>query len=124
MFRPVIPGDIHLIISSEVSNMAMAFRRREFLNPEFTGHTSHILAEIESTYNGVMMFGTNTIMIADCKRSVRLEFFLGNPESRVNSLQKLDLLIGIFIQYRECLQTQIDLIEKAPIKKVRNRSRS
>lgn len=96
----------------EVSLMTKAFRRREFLNPERTGHTSYILAEIDSTFNGKVIYGTNIILIADCHRTVRLEFFLGNPEARVDSVDKIDLLLSIFAQFRECLKAQIELIDK------------
>jgi len=93
--------------------MTKAFRRREFLNPERTGQTSYILAEIDSTSNGKVIYGTNVIVIADCRRTIRLEFFLGNPEARVDSMDKIDLLLNILVQFRETLKKQIELIERA-----------
>lgn len=117
-----MPGDVHLIISSEGTHMTKAFRRREFLNPERTGHTSYILAEIDSTHNGKVIYGSNVITIADCRRVIRLEFFLGNPEARVDSLDKIDLLLSILCQFRETLKKQIELIEGAPLKDSRRKN--
>jgi hypothetical protein len=51
-------------------------------------------------------------LIADCHRTARLEFFLGNPEARVDSIDKIDLLLSIFAQFRECLKAQIELIDR------------
>ncbi|MCA1578259.1 MAG: hypothetical protein LC794_12955 [Acidobacteria bacterium] len=95
--------------------MTKAFLRREFLNPERTGQTSYILAEIDSSFNGKVIHGTNVIVIADCKRSIQLEFFLGGPQARVDSMDKIDLLLNVLGQFRETLKTQIQLIESAPI---------
>lgn len=101
--------------------MPKAFRRREFLNPERTGHTSYILAEIDSTHNGKFIHGSNVITIADCRRVIRLEFFLGNPEARVDSIDKIELLLNIMVQFRECLKKQIELIERDQFQGTRKR---
>jgi hypothetical protein len=93
--------------------MAVAFRRRFFLNPESAGHSSHILAEVESSHKGKYLWGSNFIRIADCRRSIELEFDLGNPASRKQSIDKLDLLIRVLGQFREALQKEITLIERS-----------
>ena len=61
--------------------MSMAFRIRRFLNPVSTGTNSHILAEIESSKDGANRWTTNLIVLADCKRSIQLEFFLGTKRA-------------------------------------------
>jgi hypothetical protein len=90
-----------------------SYRKRSFLNPTSTGHTSYILAEVESSQNGEYPWGTNMLTLADCKRSIRLEFFLGNKRAREISLDKINLLIGILTTFRECLLHELDLIDKA-----------
>jgi hypothetical protein len=88
------------------------FRKRSFLNPISTGHTSYIPAEVESSDNGAYRFGNYLLTIADRKRAIRLEFEIGNARSRRQSLKKIDLLIDILTAFRDALQTEIDLIEK------------
>jgi hypothetical protein len=51
-------------------------------------------------------------VIADCRGVISLEFFLGNPETSVDSIDKIDLLLSIFAQFRECVKAQIELIEE------------
>jgi hypothetical protein len=92
--RPDIPGDLHLIISSEDISMAkpdLSFRKRVFLNPISTGHTSYILAEAESSREGGYRWGNYMLIIADCRRRIELEFFLGTAQARRLSLAKIDL---------------------------------
>jgi len=90
----------------------MAFRVRRFLNPASTSHTSHVFAEIESSKDGAYRWGTNVIIIADCKRSILLEFFLGNAQARKLSLMKINLLIEILTSFRDALAKEIAAIEK------------
>ena len=89
-----------------------AFRKRIFLNPTSTGHTSHILAEVESSRNGEYKWGHYQLTFADCRRRILLEFFLGTKQARRNSLRKIDLLISVLIRFRDALQREADLIEK------------
>jgi hypothetical protein len=70
--------------------VAFTFHKRTFLNPEPSTHTSYVLAEVETGE-----LGTNLLIIADCKRSIQLEFFLGNAEGRNESLAKIDLFIDV-----------------------------
>ena len=89
------------------------FRIRSFLNPVSTGHTSFILAEVESSRDGDYQWGTNMLTVADCRRRVQLEFFLGTKRDRRMALKKINLLIKVFIAFRDALVKEIALIEKA-----------
>ncbi len=51
------------------------FRKRVFLASVSTGHTSYILAEVESSRGGEYKWGHCMLTIADCRRRVQLEFF-------------------------------------------------
>jgi hypothetical protein len=51
------------------------------------------------------------VIIADCKRAIHFEFFLGTKKARI-SLAKIDLLIDVFTQFRDALCKEIALIEK------------
>jgi len=88
------------------------FRKRLFLNPTSTGHTSYILAEAESSRNGEYQWGHYMLTIADCRRRIQLEFFLGTKQARRLSLQKINLLIDVLIKFRDVLIKERDLIEK------------
>ena len=88
------------------------FRKRSFLDPISTGHTSYILAEVESSDNGSYEFGNYLITIADCRRAIRLEFEIGNARNRRLSLKKIDLLIDVLARFRDAIQTEIEAIEK------------
>ena len=93
--------------------MKFTFRKRSFLNPVSTGHTSYILAEVESSDNGAYRFGNYLLTIADCRRIIRLEFFLGDKKARRRSLKKINLLIEILTRFRDALSKELDLIERA-----------
>lgn len=88
------------------------FRKRSFLNPISTGHTSYILAEVESSGGGEYKLGANHIYLADCEHQIFLEFFLGNKQARRNSLKKINLLIEILTAFRDALAREIALIDK------------
>ena len=87
-------------------------RKRLFLSPASTGHTSHILVEVESSRDGEYQWGTNMVTIADCRRRVQLEFFLGTKRQRRTALAKINLLIKVLTAFREALVQEINLIEK------------
>jgi hypothetical protein len=70
------------------------------------------LAEVESSDKGKERFGNYLLTIADCRRSIRLEFFLGTEENRRRSLKKINLLIDTLIRFRDALKRESDLIEK------------
>jgi hypothetical protein len=90
-----------------------AFRKRFFLDSIATSHTSHLLAEVESSRNGEYQWGHYMLTLADCRRRIQWEFFLGTKQARRNSLRKINLLISLLMRFRDALQKEIDLIEKA-----------
>jgi hypothetical protein len=88
------------------------FRKRAFLNPASTNTTSHVLVHVESSREGEYQWGSNMVILADCKRSVELEFFLGTKHARQISLRKINLLIKVLTAFRDALAKEIALIEK------------
>lgn len=84
-----------------------AFSKRAFLNPASTHLTSYIQAYVQTGDK----WGDNTVLIADCKRVVQLEFFLGSKRHRRLSLAKIDLLIDVLTQFRAALAKEIQSIE-------------
>ncbi len=89
-----------------------SFRTRAFLNPVSTGDTSYILAETESSRDGEYRWGHYMLTIADCRRRIQLEFFLGSKQARRRSLTKINLLIDILTSFREALIKEIEVIDK------------
>jgi hypothetical protein len=87
-------------------------RLRSFLNPVSTGQTSYILAEVESSRGGEYKWGHYMLTIADCRRRIQLEFFLGTKDARRLALKKINLLIDSLTRFRDALQKEIALIEK------------
>jgi hypothetical protein len=87
-------------------------RNRSFLNSVSTGHTSYILAEVESSQNGGYKWGHYMLTLADCRRRIQLEFFIGTLRARRESLRKIDLLIKRLEQFRTSLQREVSLIEQ------------
>lgn len=49
-------------------------RKRHFLEPLPSTHNSYISVACESTQNGADPYGTNMLVIADCYRTIELEF--------------------------------------------------
>ena len=96
----------------ERTQRSLFFRKRTFLNPISTGHTSHILAEAESSNNGEYKWGHYMVTIADCRRRVQLEFFLGTRRARRISVVKINLLIDVLTGFRDALLKELELIEK------------
>lgn len=89
--------------------MGFKYRKRQFLAP--APSTSYIFAEVESSQNGEYKQGHNMLTIADCRRHIELEFFLGTRKARRQSLNKLDVLFQTLINFGQALNTQIELIE-------------
>ena len=87
------------------------YRKRLFLNPVSTGHTSYVLAEVESSLSGEYRLGHYMLTLADCRRSVEFEFFLGNARSRRQSLAKVDRLLRVLTGFREALVREVGLID-------------
>jgi len=72
---------------------------------------------VESSRNGEYKFGHYMLTLADCRRSVEFEFFLGNARARRQSLAKVDLLLRVLKSFREALFREAGLIhgvEKQP----------
>ena len=86
------------------------FRKRVFLASVSTGHTSYILAEVESSRGGEYKWGHCMLTIADCRRRVQLEFFLGTLRARRESLRKLDLLLQVLGSFRNALLAEAQAI--------------
>lgn len=88
------------------------YRKRAFLNPISTGHTSYIHVQVESSHGGSYKFGDNLMHIADCQRVIQLEFFLGTEHDREVSLKKINLLVDTLTRFRDTLAKESDLIDK------------
>lgn len=86
------------------------FRKRVFLASISTGHTSYILAEVESSRGGENKWGHCMLTIADCRRRIQLEFFLGTVRARRESLRKLDLLLNVLGAFRKALLAEAQVI--------------
>ncbi|HET8783296.1 MAG TPA: hypothetical protein VFM63_12810 [Pyrinomonadaceae bacterium] len=86
------------------------YRKRTFLASVSTGHTSYILTEVESSRGGEYKWGTCMVTIADCRRRIQLEFFLGTVRARRESLRKLDLLLKVLSSFRKVLVAEAQLI--------------
>src|SRR6185369_13640482 len=93
-------------------SMSTFYRKRVFLASISTGHTSYILTEVESSRGGEYKWGHCMLTMADCRRRIQLEFFLGTLRARRESLRKIDLLIKQLEQFRTALQTEAGLIEQ------------
>jgi len=89
------------------------YRKRAFLNPISTTHTSYIDAIVESSQNGEYQIGSNVLTLADCHRVVRIEFFLGNKRERRRSLKKINLLIDTLTRFRDALIKEAELINRS-----------
>jgi hypothetical protein len=94
-----------------MANPIFSFRKRVFLNPLSTGYTSYVLAEIESSHDGGNKWGHCMLTMADCRRRIQLEFFLGTKHSRRISLAKIDLLINVLTAFRDQLREEANRIE-------------
>ncbi|HEX6043865.1 MAG TPA: hypothetical protein VFZ22_05205 [Pyrinomonadaceae bacterium] len=86
------------------------YRKRTFLASVSTGHTSYILTEVESSRGGEYKWGHYMVTIADCRRRIQLEFFLGTVRARRESLRKLDLLLNVLTSFRKVLLAEAQLI--------------
>jgi hypothetical protein len=86
------------------------YRKRVFLASISTGHTSYILTEVESSRGGEYKWGTCMVTIADCRRRIQLEFFLGTLRARRESLRKIDLLMMHLELFRAQLRKEVGLI--------------
>ena len=81
-----------------------------FLTSVSTGHTSYIMAEVESSHGGEYKWGHYMLTIADCRHPIQLEFFLGTVRARRESLRKLDLLLKVLGSFRNALLKEAQAI--------------
>ncbi|MGH8628570.1 MAG: hypothetical protein ACREYC_25990 [Gammaproteobacteria bacterium] len=86
------------------------YRKRVFLSPVSTGYTSYVFAEVESSDGGEYKLGSYMLVLADCRRRIELEFFLGTARTRGQSLAKLDLLLEVLNAFRAALGAEAKLI--------------
>lgn len=100
-------------------------RKRAFLASVSTGHTSFILAEVESSRGGEYKWGHCMVTMADCRRRIQLEFFLGTVRARRESLRKLDLLLKVLGSFRNALVAEAQAISEfeRTAKRTRNRKK-
>ena len=107
------PLSFLLVHTREIEALSkFRFRKRTFLTPASTGIPSYVLAEVESSDGGKSKCGHNMITLADCRRQIQLEFFLGSPRDRKQSVAKIDLLVEVFSAFRNALQEEAQLIAK------------
>jgi|SRR5215213_479774 len=90
-----------------------SYLRRQFLNeaPEELIHTSYVLATVENSFEGEY-HSTGALYLADCKRTIRLEFYLGRAEARTASIAKVNLLLKVLGEFRNALTQEAYLITK------------
>ena len=86
------------------------YRKRVFLSPISTGFTSYVFAETESSDGGEYKLGNYMLILADCRRRIELEFFLGTARHRRQSLAKIDLLLEVLNSFRSALDKEAQLI--------------
>jgi hypothetical protein len=68
------------------------------------------MAEVESSRGGEYKWGHYMLTIADCRRRIQLEFFLGTVRARRESLRKLDLLLKVLGSFRTALLAEAQAI--------------
>ena len=85
-------------------------RKRMFLASASSGTTSYVLAEVESSRGGEYKWGHYMLTIADCRRRIQLEFFLGTVRARRESLRKLDLMLKVLGSFRTALLAEAQVI--------------
>jgi hypothetical protein len=85
-------------------------RKRMFLASVSSGTTSYIMVEVESSRGGEYKWGHCMLTIADCRRRIQLEFFLGTVRARRESLRKLDLLLKVLGSFRNALVAEAQAI--------------
>ena len=89
---------------------SFTFRRRVFLASVSTGFTSYVFAEVESSRGGEYKWGHYMVSIADCRRRIQIEFFLGTARARRQSLAKIDRLLEVLTKFRLALIKEAHLI--------------
>ncbi len=99
------------------------YRKRIFLSPISTGFTSYIFAEAESSDSGEYKLGNYMLVLADCRRRIELEFFLGTSRHRRQSLKKINLLIDTLTGFKNALEKESKLIDEYSASETKTRSK-
>lgn len=89
------------------------YLKRTFLRPPSAPDGSYIVAQVESSVRGSHRNTTNIITIADWKRVIELEFYLGTARDRRESLATMDLLMKVLGEFRTALRAEAALLRKA-----------
>ncbi len=94
--------------------MPYRVRIRKFLNKPGYCAGAYVFAEVEdSTKHKRGKHGWPYVHVdltlADCSRIVSFDFDLSSACHRVNSLQKIDVLVDALTQFRDALQAEADL---------------
>src|SRR6185436_6909792 len=110
-FRPDIPGEYHVTVSSEVLNMA--YRKRVFLNPISEGAPAFIQAVADSSDDGTYKLGNYLLIIADCNRRITLEFALSSKRARRQARAKVDRFAAVVNGFRKNMIKELELIDNA-----------
>src|SRR5215218_5641310 len=102
-----------------------SYLRRQFLNetPDEMVHTSYVLATVENSFKGEY-HSTATLYLADCKRTIRLEAYLGTPEQRAAGIGNINLLLEILSEFRDAVLNEAFLIAKYEKRRTRKGSKN
>ena len=93
--------------------MALRFRyhKRAFLASKSSRSTAFVMAEVESSEDGVYPLGTYMLVLADCHRRIELDFSLSTASTRKESLAKADQLFEVIKAFNQGLHAEAKLIE-------------
>ena len=88
-------------------------RRREFLNedPEAAAFIIAVVAdtrEIPDENEDGWKWAAIQLDLADCSRRVSFDFCLSDPDSRANSLRKINLMAEIICQVRDAITVECE----------------
>ncbi len=79
---------------------------RAFLNPPSSYHTGSIECVTDSDdYNG-KLHHDNEIIIRDCDRTIKLNFFFKTKAEKKARIKKLDKMVEVLVKYRGMLEEQ------------------
>lgn len=96
------------------SSSKRVFFRRAFLNKPGMQTSAHVIAKVT---RGTNRYGSNRpwweyrLRLADCTRSIDLEFFLDDAEERRNSIHKIDLLVDTLVKFQHYVHLGAEEVE-------------
>jgi formate-dependent nitrite reductase cytochrome c552 subunit len=95
-------------------------QKRMFLN-RYLDKPAMIMASVEDTraipQGDGQVSGDIEFSISDCYNRVSLNFYLGNPEDRANSLYKIRRIAAIVNEFHKALEIEAESISKRKIPK-------